>query len=711
MTNPEIIFVFKWWLLFLLIGISFLPVTSKIFSNFLDKGYVFSKILGLLFISYSAFILGALHILKFNQINLILIWIILLIPQILLIKGKKLFEKKDLKIFIIEELIFLFALFLWSYVKGFNPDIHDLEKYMDYGFINSILRSEYFPPRDMWLTPLSINYYYFGHLFTAVATKISSIPSLISFNLMLATIFAFTFSMSFSLGINLVDKIKTFSLKKSFILGLLFAYIVSFAGNLQTLYAFFTHYESEYPKPLWQLKLALETFPNSYWYPSATRFIYHTIHEFPLYSFVVADLHGHVLDIPVVFTMIALFFVLILNKKNSYSVTLLIAFLLSIAYMTNAWDGLIYLGLSFIFIFLINLLNQTGNITKRLTNSILKSIKPVLLLISSFFLFSFIFNKNFDPFASGIGLNCSPNFLIKLGKIGPLIFEKDFCQISPIWTLFILYGFFIFMVISLMIFLLRKKLLISDYFVLIISIFSFLLIIAPEIIYLKDIYTGHFRANTMFKLAYQAFIMLSISSVYAIIRILSSVRDRKNRSISGWAGYIIFMIIGGVLLFLVVIYPYFAIPSGYGNLKTYKGLDGLKYLENIKPEDYRAVIWINNNIKGQPVILEAQGDSYTDYARISANTGLPTVLGWTVHEWLWRGTYDIPASRFNDIQNLYETSDLNQARNIIKKYNIEYIYSGVLEKEKYKITEDKFFKLGKLIYSDGGTAIYKINSE
>lgn len=444
MTGSEIIIVFKWWVVFLIIGVSFLPLTSKIFSNFIDKGYIFSKILGLLFISYTIFILGALHLLKFNQLNILLVWILLLIPQILLIKNKKIISRNDYKFFLIEEVIFLFALFLWSYIKGFNPDVHDLEKYMDFGFINSILRSEYFPPKDMWLSPFSINYYYFGHLFTAVATKISNIPSFISFNLMLASIFAFTFTMSFSIGINLINKIKKYSVKKSIILGLFFAYVVSFAGNLQTLYAFFTHYESEYPKPLWELALSLTTFPNSYWYPSATRFIYHTIHEFPLYSFVVADLHGHVLDIPVVLTMLGIFLMLIFNKKISYSITILLSFLLSVAYMTNAWDGLIYLGLSLIFIFFINLLTQNEKTTRRLLNTIITSIKPTLLLLISFFIFSFIFNKNFIPFASGIGLNCSPNFLIKIGKIGPLIFEDGFCQISPIWTIFILYGFYIF---------------------------------------------------------------------------------------------------------------------------------------------------------------------------------------------------------------------------------------------------------------------------
>ena len=162
-------------------------------------------------------------------------------------------------------------------------------------------------------------------------------------------------------------------------------------------------------------------------------------------------------------------------------------------------------------------------------------------------------------------------------------------------------------------------------------------------------------------------------------------------------------------MFFVTIYPYFSIPSGYGNFAKYKGLNGINYLQTLLPGDYLAINWINKNISGQPVILEAQGDSYTTYARISANTGLPTVLGWTVHEWLWRGSYDVPASRFPDIINLYETSSVGLAKNIINKYHISYIYIGGLEREKYKVSEDKFKKLGKLVYSNNQTHIYKIN--
>lgn len=707
MYFSDLFFVLRWWALLFLVGISFLPLTYKIFNSFLDKGYIFSKILGILFISYAVFILSFIHLLKFSQINSILIWVVLAGVFAFSLRKQKMEIKKNLRLFIIEEFIFFAGIIIWSLVRSFQPDIHDLEKFMDFGFINSILRTDYFPPRDMWLTPFSINYYYFGHLFTGVLTKISAIPSFISFNLMLATIFSFTFIGSFSIGINLVQKIKQYSLKRTFVLGLIFSFFVTLGGNLQTIYAFFKGYDPANSLPFWKLILSPFTFPNAYWYPNATRFIYHTIHEFPSYSFVVADLHGHVLDIPIVLLFIAFGLLMFLETRLKLLNLIIVSFLLAISYMTNAWDGLIYMLLFLLIILLIKLRDYKGKFEiNKVWEILISTIRPLIILVLGFFIFTFAFNLNFSPFASGIGLNCSPDFLIKIGKLGPFLFENGQCQHSPWWQLLILYGFPLYMIFSFVVFLRKRKLLLSDQFILTISFFSIFLIIIPEFFYLKDIYATYFRANTMFKLAYQAFIMFAISSVYILIRILSSRKEFKTR-VSKIT--LAFFVAGALfLMFFVVIYPYFAIPSAYGSFSKYKGLNGINYLKTIKPGDYLAINWINKNIGGQPVILEAQGDSYTDYARISANTGLPTVLGWTVHEWLWRGSYSIPAARFNDISGLYETSNISKAKNIINKYKISYVYIGALEKEKYQVSEDKFKKLGKLVYSNDQVKIYKI---
>jgi uncharacterized membrane protein len=234
-------------------------------------------------------------------------------------------------------------------------------------------------------------------------------------------------------------------------------------------------------------------------------------------------------------------------------------------------------------------------------------------------------------------------------------------------------------------------------------ILSTLLIIIPEFIYVKDIYPTYYRANTMFKLVYEAFIMLSLCSAYILVKMISSIKRKKL--MLPFTGITIF------LLSLILIYPVFAINSYYQDLKTkQKSLNGMAYLSSTYPGDYNLINWINRNIKGQPIILEANGDSYTDYARISANTGLPTVIGWPVHEWLWRGTYDIVAPRIADVQTLYTTPEINVAKNLIKKYNISYAVISTLERQKYlNLNEQTFIKLGKLIYQSGGTKLYKFN--
>jgi len=717
MPITDLLLVLKWWTVLFAIGFSWLPFTAYFFKSFSDRGYLFSKVFGIIIISYFIFILGLFHLVSFETPHVI--WESVIISFLIFFLKRKSFKSllSSWKLFLFEEVLFFSSLLYWVYVKAHQPDIHGLEKFMDFGFVNSILRSKFFPPTDMWFPPLPINYYYFGHLVTAVLTKLSEIPSYITFDFMMATLFAFCFCLSFSIGAQLVKTLGGSS-KKVYILGLCTGIFVTFAGNLQALYAFFRPYVNENPIPFWNLQFLPFTFPNSYWYPNATRFIYHTIHEFPIYSFVVSDLHGHVIDIPVVLTLLALLLNIFLSKKIFFSLweSIIFGFLLAVAYMTNAWDGLIYLLLiGFTLLYLNRDLFQVKKY-KTIMHAVLKTSPPgfiisCLAIFLSFVVFVYPFSHFFKPFVSGIGVLCAPDFLTNIGKVGPFLFEANHCDRSPLWQLMILWGFFYFWVISFLLVIRKVKRNPADYFVLLCITLSTILIIIPEFIYAKDIYPAHYRANTMFKLVYQSFIMLSLSTSYMLYRIIPLIRKIAfaSKQLPIKISYICFILGALVLTSIVLIYPFFAISSYYGDLKTYSGLNGTTYLKGLYPSDYDAINWINKNIEGQPVILEAQGDSYTDFARISANTGLPTVLGWTVHEWLWRGDYSIPAPRISDVQNLYESPSIELTRKLIESYHIKYIFIGVLERQKYQnLQEDKFKKLGKIVYKEGQTFIYKI---
>lgn len=712
--------VLSWWFVFFVLGTIALPFTMRIFSYFFDKGYAFSKIIGLISISYAIYVTATLHILPFHIVSLVCIAATGALASLIfyLKQRDKPRLKEHWKVFVLEEVLFLFGLFFWSFIKGFQPDIHGLEKFMDYGFLNSILRTTYFPAKDMWMTPLSINYYYFGHIMTAVATKLSFLQSAVTFNLMLATLFSFTFVESFSLGSSIVRELQGEIKQKRKVItflaaGLITAALLTFGGNLHTLYTFFTPYKNEFPVPPTQLVFSPQTFPNEYWYPNATRFIYHTIHEFPIYSFIVSDLHGHVLDIPVVLLMISVLFIFFIKSfktnRSFFISVILLGSLASIMYMTNAWDGLIYIGVAALVVPM-KLVHK--NLQKELFSK--KNFFSFVLLFGSFLVISLPFSLFFKPFASQVGLNCAPQFLLNLGHIGPLVFEPGYCQTSPLWQLAILYGFFFFWFVSLTVFLVReykktKEIVPTDLFILGLGILGFSLIIMPEFVYLKDIYTTYFRANTMFKLVYQSFILLSLVDGYTIYRIFSTFKSSKRKVAKKIIAFF-YVSFGVFLISLVLIYPYFAIMSYFNGLKNFQGLNGLQYLKSISSDDYKAVMWINTHIKNQPVMLEAQGDSYTDFERISSNTGLPTVFGWMVHEWLWRGTYDVVPERIKNVETLYESKNFNETKTLLNKYYVAYVYIGDMERSKYAtLDEEKFTRLGTIIYSSGSVKIYKIN--
>ena len=259
---------------------------------------------------------------------------------------------------------------------------------------------------------------------------------------------------------------------------------------------------------------------------------------------------------------------------------------MAIHYMVNAFDAPIYLLLTTIILFIFY------RLTKRF-------FKHTVVLITTFVLFVLPFSINFKPFASGIGLNCSPNFLVSLHKLGPFIFEANKCQSSPLWMLFVLWGFFWVNAIlfSFLRFRSRRKKIrqtANDYFALTLFIYGTFLIIIPEFFYAKDIYPGYFRANTMFKLGYQAFIMMAIASAYNYFQI-TLIETKKLR----WSLKLIFMF----FFFFTAIYPYFAINSFYGKLSKPIRLDGSSWLKNYYPADKEIINYLNKNVTGQPIII------------------------------------------------------------------------------------------------------------
>lgn len=644
MPWSDVWIVFQWWGTVFLVGAAAYPLTRRIFGvRPLQRSdpYVFSKAVGMAVVSWIVYVLGTIKILPFTQMT-ILIALGVVFAGGLVNKGHK--GTKGDKGIILQEIFFFLALLFWSWVKAHEPSIRGLEKFMDFGFMQSVLNSRFFPPADIWYAGEPINYYYFGHLVTAVLTKFSGLDLSYTFNLMLATIFALTVTMSFSIGRKIGG-------------GILTAFLVTMAGNMQTIYAFTRGYEGDHVAPFWTLGWTLEGL-KTYWYANATRFIPFSIHEFPSYSFVVSDVHGHVLSIPFALLAIAM----LIQKKISL---LFYGFLVGVLLMTNALDGPIYLGL-FVFLFW-------------------KHWKRIGIVAATAVVASLPFLLHFKSFVNGIAVNCPPTFLENT-RLGPIIFETvDKCQRSPLWMMALLWGFFLYC--GYWLFLTKNVNRVLKIFFL----FALALILFPEFFYFKDIYPAHFRSNTMFKLGYQAFILFSIVSGYTIVKIKNKV-------------FYLFLV---PQLFLVSIYPIFSVRSYFNSLKNYEGIYGLSWLEREYPDDYKAILWLKT--QKNTVLVEGDGDSYTDFNRFSAFTGMPTVVGWAVHEWLWRGSYDVVSPRREIVRLIYESDDIDLTRELLRKFNVGYIVVGTLERQKFAaIQEEKFSMLGQEAFRSNNAIIYRV---
>jgi len=257
------------------------------------------------------------------------------------------------------------------------------------------------------------------------------------------------------------------------------------------------------------------------------------------------------------------------------------------------------------------------------------------------------------------------------------------------------------------------------------------LIIIPEVVFVEDIYPNAPRANTMFKLTYQAFVMMALGIGYTFTRMFLCKGEKeafRRRALE----------LSVVLLIAAFMFPFQMIPFEYRHVhfSQYRGLDGIRHmlvhqeqltrLENERfPEgeepigephewplvhslfgDYYIVRYINENIEGQPVIAEADFFSYTSFGRIAANTGLPSIFNWYTHQHLWRspevsysGEYHpMLFERMSDLETLYTANDPSIAWGIIEKYDIHYIVVGPLERARYRgtINEEMLRSLGEI---------------
>jgi YYY domain-containing protein len=236
----------------------------------------------------------------------------------------------------------------------------------------------------------------------------------------------------------------------------------------------------------------------------------------------------------------------------------------------------------------------------------------------------------------------------------------------------------------------------SHLFVLLLALLGAVLVLVPEFIFLRDQFG--WRINTIFKFYFQAWLLWGIVAAYGTAILLL-----KLRRVWGAAFRVGLL----ALMVMALTYPvlgYWDKTNGF-NPSGGLTLDGGAYIQRSAPDEWAAIQWLQEAPSG--VIVEAIGDDYSDFARISEYSGQPALLGWMFHEVQWRGGATEMGSRRTDIEQLYTTAEWKTAQTILKEYNIRYVFIGSRERSAYHVNETKLKRNLTPVFQQGDVVIYE----
>ncbi len=841
------------WALVQALGLICLPLTVTVFHNLPDRGWAFSKTLALTLFAFGIwFPLIVFHALPYSQLFILAIALALLAGNALSFWRSRQTRQTIVKVVrsnlgyvLLTEFVFFGMVFLLGFLRSYRPDIRSFEAFMDEGLITSIMRSPHFPPNDMWFAGYSINYYYYAHFTLASLAKLIGQAPSIAFNTGISMFFGLTAVNLFGVTTNIVTWAKHLRAKAT-------PSAVSLsepaleeqdeqdeqeptaedAGETQPPLErqqeiVLEPADSVYPKllgaiPFGMLSMIIglilgnlaatqqwwiqhgnaKSSTLAYDWFSPSRVIDRTINEFPAFSFLLSCFHAHVLTLAFTVLAIALAFNLLLESEGlglfvfgrgwRLPITLIMtALTIGELFVMNGWDLPTYAGLVVVCIALQQWLLYERKFSFELVVDIASACLSLLVLA---FLFFLPFYLTYIAPAQGIGL-------------------VQVADRSPLGAELLIYGLFLFLFLSLLVYSSWREPLFSDdaqllprfkavvtsfvvlfvadilalilipnstsfvfmatigctgiimlfqhiydrahVFTLLLGVVAFFLVALCEVVFLKDAFGDQPRLNTVFKFYFQAWSLLSIVSGCALFFLVERVgRSRlanklqRRLQYGGQAAWGLALVL---LLLASMTYPLLA-PSarlreynpltGEYTLQPSNNLDGMTYLQHCYPpdpnaegcnddirDDYPAIRWINEHIEGDPVIVEAVGTQtyfdFTTLSRISAFTGLPTLMGWSGHEYQWRLgwlTNNTNVENFNhrqdDVRTIYTDSNPQNVLTAMAKYNAQYLYVGPLERiwfgqkqqngQIVKVDLQRFETFMQVVYQHGSVTIYKV---
>jgi len=722
--------------LFLLVeavGLAALPLVAAVLGRLPGAGLGLAKVLGLLVVTWLIWLAPALHLVGYG-VPLIVAMLVLLAllgaaalrvagrsPRALLRGGDD--DGLRWRLWLGAEVVFAVAFVLGVLLASLAPDVWNTEKPMDMSFITAINASTHFPPHDPWLSGATINYYYLGHVALAWPIRLLAIRPdsgyLLAWGMLLALTCSSVFTFAGTLWAAARRALPRAPKAGPVAIGVVAVGTVVVLGNLAGVR---TWIDAAHP-------------PGDYPWFDPSRVIPNTINEFPSFSFILGDLHAHVLALP--FTVLALGFALQLalhgprleRPRRAALEAVAAGLTIGSLYAINSWSAPVAAAL--VAAGLVVWLRE-GEHMRRLGPAVTWFALTILAAV----VLALPFIVNFNPEGHGIGI--VPNderrsFQHWLGDMlliyGTLVWPIAAAFVARVLALparsrwnriggtvvfLVVFGALLAtahltgaLILGVLLAiavaaLLSPALPAAERFLWVLVGAALALLLVPELLYLRDAFDHSplARMNTVFKAGYQAYLLLGLAAAVALPWAAAWLPRLLRR---GW------LAIAVVLLAAGLVYPYAAIDAKTGGLAHAPSLDGLGWLRARAPGDPAAIDWLRAHTPGDAVIAEAFGPDYSPdgAARMSTFSGRATVLGWAGHELQW--DHEV-GTRETDLKTLYTTTDAAAARAIATRYDIRFVVVGPLERTTYgNGGEAKWPAVGRRVFSRAGTAIWRVS--
>jgi YYY domain-containing protein len=780
-SNPWLAAV-VWYLAIFILGVIAYPIVRVAFGGLTDRGYPFSRLTGLILAAYFTWLASSTFF-QFNRLTIgIVLGCLVIVSGFLAYRQRKELAielKSRMKYFLTVELVMLVLFALSLGIRYGNPDLwHPWkggEKPMDLSYFTAVLKSSIFPPYDPWYAGGYINYYYYGFVLVGVPVKLLGIQPALAYNLVIPTLFSLTGLGAFSVGWNLFarktlqgddDAGKKANTLRANLAGLLSVFTVLIMGNLGTLRMFWQGLQrliapggvidnaTIFQRFGWFFQGLVKFFTGTrinygygdwYWIPSRA-LPGDTITEFPFFTFTYADLHAHMIALPVTLLVIGWGLSLLLGKWKwpqfanlkpwiSFSISLLIgALAIGMLRATNTWDFPTYLLLSALIV-LFTTWRYADLPEKWLPGKptwmrkALYAVGVIGLLVAGASLLFKPFTENFGQAYNSISLwsgDRSPlaSYLVHWGLQFFLIITwfvwetRDWLASTPVSSLkkiqpYLGYLQVVAVLLGLVLLLITLLGVKIGWLAGILGVWALILMLRPgqadvKRLVLFMVGTGVVltlfvemfvlvgdigRMNTVFKFYYQAWTFFGLSAAAALVWLLPAVTTRWKDAVSS-----IWQVTLAVLVFSAAMYPITAATDKIRDRmsqETPATLDGLKFMETSRyydqnldmdlSQDYHAIQWMQQNVQGSPVLVETNTVEYRWGNRFTIYTGLPGVLGWNWHQRQQRGFLDYNgiANRLSEIPMFYQTLDIEIARDFLDKYDVKYIILGQMERAYY----------------------------